>query len=225
MPVTATLINGAVNVVSGRQALVANGNYFSCTNPTTGTGVAFLVTTAFSATAQGFIVVQNKNPAGGKSIYFDRLSMIQTATAPVATAIRGEVFNETGVVVGTTAVSTIVPVQLNTAGGQSTGAVVQAFATGGITIPAAVGTRVLQGQFFGSCGVQVVKDITVIDFGADGLTLPSRGGAAARATDTGLVTISAPPVVVAPGTTSWINLWGFGTNIPTFEWNFNYIEL
>jgi hypothetical protein len=225
MPVTATLINGAINVVSGRQALAAAGAYYSCTNATIGTGVAYAAVSAWSATANGFLVVQNKNPSGGKSIYFDRLQMIQTATAPVATAIRGEVYNETGIVVGTTAVVTTVPVQINTAGGQATGAVVQSFNAGAITIPAAVGTRVVQGQFFASCGVQVVKDITIIDFGTDGPALPVRGGAAARATDTGLVTGYGPPVVVAPGTTSWINLWGFATNAPTFEWVFTYVEL
>lgn len=225
MAVTATLINGAINVVSGRQALAAAGAYYSVTNATIGTGVAYATVSAFSATANGLIVVQNKNPAGGKSIYFDRLQMIQTATAPVATAIRGEVFNETGVVVGTTAVVTAVPVQINTAGGQATGAVVQTFNAGAITIPAAVGTRVCQGQFMIACGVQVAKDVTIVDFGADGVATPHGGQTAARATDTATLTGICNPIIVAPGTTSWINLWGFATNAPTWEYNFTYVEL
>jgi hypothetical protein len=222
MATNAIVLNGQIGLPTSRQLLAAAGAYFTVNNPTQGTAVAFLVGTTTSATAQGMFVIQNK---GTKNIYLDRLELFQTATAPVGTSLRFEVYNETGIVVGTTAVTTITPVQINTAAAQGTGAVVQAFATGGITIPAAVGVRVLQGIANVACGVQVVKDTVIVDFGADGVATAHGGATAARATDSARLTGQTNPIIIAPGTTSWINSWGYGTNIPSFEYQLSYIEL
>lgn len=205
--------------------LAANGGYFSVTNPTPGTAIAWATITAFSATANGLFVVQN---TGNKNIYLDYLYLRQTATAPATTSsLNIDVWNETGLVTGTTAVATRTPVGVNTGSTQVTGAVVQSFAAGAITIPAAVGTRRLQAVASIPTGITVAQDSFRFDFGADGPGMAKVGLTAARAADPSASCGSAPPIVVAPNTTSWINAWWVGqaTNVPSFEFNLTYFEL
>lgn len=205
--------------------LAANGGYFSVTNPTSGTAIAWATLTAFSATANGLFLVQN---TGAKNIYLDYLWLKQTATAPTGTlSLNFEVFNETGLVTGTGNVATRVPVGVNTGTTQVTGAVVQSFAAGAITIPAAVGTRRLQAIGSIATGVTVAHDTFRIDFGSDGPGVSRTGLTAARATDPAEMCTSMAPIVVAPNTSSWINAWWVtqAANIPSLEFNLTYFEL
>lgn len=222
------VLNGQVGLLSSHNLLAAGGALFSVNTPSPGTGVAYAQLTSFSATANGLFVISNNNSAnGGKNIILDRLSLFETAAVATGTAISFEVYNETGIVAGTTAVATRTPVQINTGSGysQTTGAVVQAFSAGAITIPAAVGTRRLQGQAWIPVGVNVVKDNYVLDFGIDGPTQSRTGLTAARATDTARCVGAMNPIIIAPQTTSWINCWGLGTSTPSFEYNLTYFEV
>ncbi len=128
-------------------------------------------------------------------------------------------FNETGVVAGTTAVITRTPVQVNQGFAQTFPGTVQAFNAGAITIPAAVGTRVLQGQGWIPVGVNVVKDSYSMEFGSDAPQASKPGLTAVRSTDTGRHCGQMNSVVIPPGTTSWINCWGLGSSAPSFEYN------
>jgi hypothetical protein len=226
MPVPGTVVlNGQFALLSQRQVLAANGSYFAVTNPTPGTAIAYANVVAFSATANGLFVVQN---TGAKSIYLDYLYLRQTATAPTGTlSLNFDVWNETGLVAGTTAVATRTPVGINTGLVQTTGAVVQSFAAGAITIPAAVGTRRLQAIASIPTGVTVAHDSFRVDFGADGPGAARTGLTAARATDPATMCASAPPILVASGTTSWINMWWVtsAVNIPSFEFCLTFYEL
>lgn len=229
MGTNAIVLNGQISLLSNQQSLAANGALYTVTTPSPGTGVAYAQLTAFSATANGLFVISNGNAAvGGKSIYLQRLDLFETAAVATGTALSFEVYNETGIVAGTTAVATRTPVQINTGSsgpGQSTGATVQAFSAGAITIPAAVGTRRLQAQFWIPTGVNVIKDSISIDFGSDGLAAAKTGLTAARATDTARLTGQCPAIVIAPQTTSWINMWGWGTSTPSFEYCLTYAEV
>ena len=228
MPAINTLLNGSINVVSGRQALAANGNYFICTNPTPGTAVAYANQTAFSATANGLFAFANTNPVGGKSCYLDRIRLLQTATAPTGGLVtRFEVISETGIVAMTGNVATRTPVNVNTGTANSTGITVQSFAAGAATVPAAVGTR--RTIFPGSVasGVDVAHTSWTLEFGADGSAVGTTALTAARATAAADLVTYAPPVVVAPNTTVWINLWGItpAANVPSYEFAVMYAEL
>lgn len=205
--------------------LAANGGYFSVTNPTPGTAIVWATLTAFSATANGLFLVQN---TGAKNIYLDYLWLKQTATAPTGTlSLNFEVFNETGLVSGTGNVATRTPVGVNTGASQVTGAVVQSFAAGAITIPAASGTRRLQAIGSIATGVTVAHDTFRIDFGSDGPGVSRTGLTAARATDPAEMCTSMAPIVIAPNTTSWINAWWVtqAANVPSLEFNLTYFEL
>ena len=222
---TAFVLNGNVGIVTSRQLIAGNSAYFVVTNPTAGTAITAAAQTGFSATANGLFLIQN---TGQKTIYLDYLSLILTGTAPTATTVmRFEVFNETGLVTGTSNVATRTPVGLNTGGTQATGAIVQSFSAGQITIPAAVGTRRLQSVIALPTSLGVTGDNYVIQFGADGTPAGAGAITAARATAPARLVASAPPVVIAPNTTSWINNWWLtqATNAASYEFELTFAEL
>lgn len=216
-------VNGAVNLLSSQQTMAAGGNLFSVNCQTPGTAIAYAALTAFSATANGLFVIANP---GSRNIYLNRLELFQTAAVATGTTWSFEAYNETGIVAGTTAVITRTPIAVN-GPSAATQAVVQAFNAGAITIPAAASgaTRKLQGQWWLPIGVNVVKDVYTIDFGSDAPAASKTGLTAARATDTARCTAQAPAIVIAPNTTSWINLWGCGTAAPSFEYQLTYTEI
>ena len=217
------------SVLSPWQQLVNAGKCFIVTNPTPGTAVAHANKTSFSATANGLFVIANNNPSGsGVNIYLQQLVMVQTATAPTGTLVQHyEVYNETGIVTGTTAVGTRTPVNLNPASTNTTNATVQSFVTGAITIPAAVGSRRLMAVHTVATGVTVIHDTFILNFGADGASVAKNGGAAARATDAATIVSTLPAVCIAPQTTSWINQWWVtaAANVPSYEFALTYAEL
>jgi hypothetical protein len=217
------ILNGQISLLSQRQAIAESGEMYVVNCQTPGTAIAYAALTSFSATANGLFVIANNNSAGGKKIYLDRLELFQTAAVATGTTWSFEAYNETGIVAGTTAVITRTAVNVNN-GGVATRATVQAFNAGAITIPAAVGTRTLVGQWWLPIGVNVVKDVYTVDFGSDGPAGPKNGGAAARATDVARCVAQGPAIVIPPQSTTWINLWGCGTSAPSFEYNLTYIE-
>lgn len=224
----AVVINGVVGFPSARQQMALAGKYFTVTNPTIGTPVVGATITAWSATANGMFVIQNGAPAGGPSIVLDSMYLRLRSTAPTGTlTMQWECYNETGIVTGTTAVTTRTPVQNNTGLAQTTVATVQAFAAGAITIPAAVGTRRLQDTAVITTGVAVDGDTYGLTFGWDAGPGLKNGGAAARATDTAQTWGAMGPIIIAPQTTSWLNMWWLtqAANVPSWEYRLSYFEL
>lgn len=221
------VLNGTIGTLSQQQLQARKGALWVVNCQTIGTAIAYAQLTSFSATANGLFVIYNGNSiASGKHIYLNRLELFQTAAVATGTTWSFEAYNETGQVAGTTAVITRTPIQVNqrAAGAQVTGAVVQAFNAGAITIPAAVGTRILQGQGWIPIGVNVVKDVYTMDFGSDAPAAGKTGLTAARATDVARLTGQMPAVIIPPQTTSWLNMWGCGSATPSFEYNLTYTE-
>lgn len=228
MPSTAFVLNGQVGYPSARQFLAASGKYFLVTNPTIGTPVVGATITAWSATANGMFVISNGSASGGPNVILDRLIMRMRSTAPTGTLTQQwEAYNETGIVAGTTAVTTRTPVQVNTGMSQTTVATVQAFAAGAITIPAAVGTRRQVGSATLTTGVGIDGDTYELQFGMDGVAGSKNGGAAVRATDTAHIVANMDPIVIAPQTTTWLNMWWLtqAANVPSWEYALSYYEL
>lgn len=221
------VLNGQVGSLSSRQIIAQSGKYFTVSEPTAGTAVVGATITAWSATANGLFVIANTAPSGGPDVILDFLRLRLRSTAPTGTlSMNFEVYNETGIVAGTTAVVSQTPVQVNTGKAQTSIATVQSFAAGCITIPAAVGTRRLQGSTSLATGVAVDNDVYVLQFGADGVWPSKNGGAAARATDPAVIVGGFAPVVIAPQTTSWINMWWLtqAANVPSWTYSLGFFE-
>ena len=228
MPNTAFVLNGQIGYPSNRQLIAASGKYFLVTNPTIGTPVVGATITAWSATANGMFVLANGAAVGGPSIILDRLVLRLRSTAPTGTLTQQwEAYNEIGIVTGTTAVTTRTPIQVNTSISQTSVATCQAFAAGAITIPAAVGTRRQVGSATISTGLGIDGDTYILTFGMDGAPQQKNGGAATRATDTASIVGSMDPIVIAPQTTTWLNMWWLtqATNVPSWEYALSWYEL
>lgn len=227
-PNTSLVLNGQIGFPSSRQMLAAAGKWFVITNPTIGTPVVGATITAWSATANGMFVISNGAPAGGPNIVLDSLTLRLRSTAPTGTLTQQwECYNETGIVAGSGNVTTRTPVQNNTGLAQTSVATAQAFAAGAITIPAAVGTRRLQDTAVITTGLGIDGDTYVLTFGADGPQQQKNGGAAVRATDTAQIVGCMGPIVIAPQTTSWLNMWWLtqAANVPSWEYNLRWFEL
>lgn len=222
------VINGnVINTLSQQQQAAKQGSLWVVNCQTPGTAIAYATPTSFSATANGLFVIYNgESEDSGLNVHLHRLELFQTAAVATGTTWSFEAYNETGHVVGTTAVITRTPIQVNQGAGQSqsTSVIVQAFNAGAITIPAlAAGqTRNLVGQGWIPIGVNVVKDVYTLDFGSDAPAGGKTGLTAARATDVGRLTGQMPAVIIPPQTTTWLNLWGCGTSAPSFEYNLTY---
>lgn len=224
----AIVVNGQIGLTSSRASLALSGKYFTVTNPTIGTPVVGATITAWSATANGMFVIRNTAASGGPSIVLDNLLLRLRSTAPTGTlTMQWEAYNESGQVAGTTAVTTRTPVQVNTGLPQTTVAIVQAFAAGAITIPAAVGTRYLQDTATLTTGLGIDGDTYELQFGQDGVAGSKNGGAATRATDTAHIVGSMGPIIVAPNTTTWLNMWWLtqAANVPSWEYRLGYYEV
>ncbi len=222
------VLNGSLAFPSGRQALSGIGKYFTVTNPTIGTPVVGTNLTSWSATANGLFLIRNTSTGSGPTIYVDRFYLRERATAPTGTLVMNfEAYNETGQVTGTGNVTTRTPIQPNQSLAQTTVAQVQAFAAGAITIPAAVGTRVLQDTASISTGAAADGDVYVIQCGQDGSASSKAGLTAVRSTsDTARIVGDMGPILVAPNTTTWFNMWWItaGANTPSWEYGFSYFE-
>ena len=224
MSASAVVLNGSISPLSSQEALAQSGNLFVVNCQTPGTAIAYAALTSFSATANGLFVIANNNAPGGKNIWLKRLDLFQTASVATGTTWSMEAYNESGIVAGTTAVITRTPVNVKP-GGAAPLATVQAFNAGAITIPAASGTRVLQGQAWLPIGVNVAKDVYTIDFGSDAPAAAKTGLTAARATDVARCVAQMNAICIPPQTTSWLNLWGCGTSAPSFEYNLIFAEV
>lgn len=228
MPGSSIVLNGTIGFPSNRQILAMNGNYFVATNPTPGTAIAYALKTGFSATANGLFSISNGNQAGGANIILDRLRLTQTATAPTGTLYMGyEVYTETGTVAISTAAAAVTPQNVNASKSSLSAATVTFFSAGAGTVPAAVGTRRLVDCGKVPTGVTVLGDTFVWDFGGDAAVSGKAGLTAARATDLAMIVTNASPVIVAPGTSAYMNLWWVtaAANTPSFEFQLGWAEI
>ena len=226
MASTALVVNGQISLLKPRAALVAAGSGYNVTNPTPGTAIVYATQSSYSATANGMFCISNANGVGGKNIVLDQLTLLQTATAPTGTLVaRFEVVSETGIVAMTGNVATRTPLNLLSSSFAPTNATVQSFAAGAATVPAAAGTRKILAQIAVDCGVSVIHDKWVLDFGGD--ASGTAGLTAARATAPATIVTAAPQIIIWPQSSAWINGWTLtgATNVPAYEFALTYFEI
>lgn len=222
----AFVLNGQVGLQASRQQLAAAGKYFVCTNPTPGTGILYGTSAAYSATANGMFSIGNSNALGGASIYLDYLSLLLTLPPTATTQMRFEVVLESTVQALSAGNAARTPVNVNGYFPNTTGAVVNSFQGASGTVPATAGTRRIVALGAIETNLGITGDNYVLQFGGDPVGGVS-GLTAVRATAQARVVGSCAPVVIAPQTSAYIQMWWLtqATNGPTFEWELTYAEL
>lgn len=187
---------------SGNQALADEGSYFLVANLTPGTGLATIATpTAFVATSP-FLIIQNNEPAGGKSIVLDFIKLVCTAPGTAGTALHAtsviDLVNSRYSSGATLIVNATGPTggQLsNPKSGVGGSTTVVAVAGPLVATAASLQARLLEPDMILKAAIPAVNDQYVIKFGGTDLP-PSAVGLIGHA-----------PVVIDPGHAFLLHLW------------------
>lgn len=198
----------------------ASGTYFTATNPTPGTGIAFAVTTGYSATAGAFMCFKNNSTAAqNKIVVLDYIKLITTVVpASANSASFAFVLDTPSSNRWTSGGTAITPVNPN--GNDSSASLVQLYAGALTTAAAGLSARIVaRGNLRGV--IPTVYDEYVIDFGG------SMGGSVASAAASGRIVVNAPPIVISPQSFGLLHLWfpSNATTPGTFEFETGWAEV
>lgn len=197
------------------------GSLLVATNPTVGTGLAWVAAqVAYSATAPNFLIT-NTQPAGGKNIQLRCLKLIATAAGTAATVWHyAALLDVANRALTTDNTAVITPVSPN--GGIALGSGLprinaQSSTNASVLAAASAAGRIVARGALG--GLNVVGDVFSILFGQNtGLTGPLT--AAEGATQSGSRTACSPPVIIAPGGCLSLHFWSPSSSasfVPEFE--------
>lgn len=185
-----------------RNALADEGSYYVCQNPTIDTTVAYGVIAAYATLTPAFLIANSALP-GGRSIFLDFIKLLVTVAPASATNWKYLVEVDSTQRVSTPPTGGVSRSVLNSNPGIANDfeGAVWAF-TGGtvLTVMAASAGRVVaHGRWAQS--IPIVLDEMVLKFG--------QGDTDANAVTTvGRRTASAPPVVIPPGCSAAIHMYG-----------------
>lgn len=219
------VVNGSVGSFFSRQQVASAGNYFVATNPTPGTAIQYDLITSYSATADGFCVINNNNPIGSNiNCYPDYLKFHMTGTAPTGTTVM-EMAVFTDVVASCTPSAgsvTYTPNNTNTGSTKVSNCTVY-LPTGGaaMTIPAASASRKLVGRTSIPTSLGITGDTYLLQFGGNFGDLGGEGGGTAvRATAAARLACQTTPVELTPGYGVIVLMWWLtqAANKPQFEY-------
>lgn len=188
-----------VRDISPDQFAIADlGQYFAANNAQTGIATA-AAPTAFSAT-NPFLVVVNKDASGGKNIYLDFVTLVNTApgTAGASLQVAVALDNTNRYTSGGTDITANI---VNTNGNVGNKSIAQVVA-GNITAAAATGNvRNVVGNRYLKGAIPVAGDEYTLKFG--GVDAPS----AIQISTISKVEINVPKIVVPPGWTALVHIW------------------
>jgi hypothetical protein len=211
----------SLSLVPTKHLLADEGSYWSITNPTAGTGVAFAQVVAFSATSALFAIF-NANKAGGARSYLDTLRLILTGTAPATT-----VSMEFSVVLDAVGASRLPsagflkqqPLNTNGDDGTTPATQVYAFTAAALTVPTAVNPSIVARPHIAT-GLGITGDEYIVQFGSADHVTSTGPTTAVRASTPSRMATHAPPVIIAPQQWCILHMWWLTgtTNVPNFEY-------
>jgi hypothetical protein len=214
------------NIWNRDQGIVDEGTYFVATNTTIGTGIATTTSVvddgnsgATSAQTRPLMIIQNGYSAGSTnpSIYPISLKLLVTA-APTSATYWQMALRLDPIVRYTSGGSTITPVNVNgNLGGNSRAAIY----FGAITAAASSSTARVIANSMVNPTIPVVKDTMIVQFGNSSGDVPYINAATVNTTKV----INCPPVVIPPGYSLVVEMWGASNAAaPAFEFQFDYVE-
>ena len=214
------------NIWNRDQGIVDEGSYFVATNPTVLTGIATTTSVvddgnsgATSAQTRPLMIIQNGYAAGqnNPNIYPIGLKLLVTA-APTSAAFWQMSMRLDSIQRYTSGGSTITPVNPNGATGANSRALIY---FGAITAAAASSAARLVANAMVNPTIPVVKDTIMLSFGSPSSDVSYVNAATVNTTKV----ISVPPVVIPPGFSLVIGMFGTSNAAaPSFEFQFDYVE-
>lgn len=206
------------SIFPGDYAAADEGSYYSAwLGATANTAVA--VTTQALGTTSPHMIVYNQNPAGGYNIYMRSIKLrITTATTGITSVYHVGVLTPTA----PTTLGTILngPLNVNSSSGTTSRAAIY----GGVNVaptPGATARIVHTGPVVGI--IPIVLDSWIFAFGE-----PVAAGNMLQeaVTTTKIITVSIPPVIIAPQWYYTFGLWGpsWAASAPSYTYDVSFIE-
>jgi hypothetical protein len=204
-------------------AYADEGSYFTASlGATANTAVA--VTTQALGTSSPHIVIQNTSPAGGYNLYLRSIKLrITTATTGITNVNHVGVLNpnpQAFTTLGT--VFTAGPANANAASGTTSRALIYGGVNVCTTQASSSGSRIVHTGPVTSI-IPIVLDQWIFDFGG------GTGGnsfGTVISTTTSFISVSCPPVIIAPQWFYTFGLWGtsWAASAPSYLMDVGYIE-
>lgn len=202
-----------VPITLGTYGIADEGSYFKATNPTPGTGIAAAITAAYSATA-AYINVRNTDAAGGKRMYFDYLTLLNTVVPATSTSVQLVVtIDNPGTARYASGGSLIAGVNANM---DDTTASVANIHAGAVVLNAASGSARMISRGVLKGAIPVVNDTLMIQFGNAGNIGGALTGGPIGVTD------DVGPVVVGPQQDLNVHIYYPGNATTAGQWEFEF---
>jgi hypothetical protein len=190
------------------------GDYWTTTNPTPGSALAYNVQAAFSSVTP-FLYLFNSASAGGVSVYLDYIKIIVTTAAASGTrAYYALIADQAARTLTTDHTSALTPAGPNQATANAAASVLtvnaQNSATASVIAAASSAARLVGRGSLG--GATVAGDELIIDFGSNGPF--AYNGATAAIVNPSCQTSGTAPVILDPQACLMVALW-FPNNVTT----------
>lgn len=200
--------------VNSKHQYADEGIYFSATNPTPGSAIAFAVN-ASSDFTKSFMLFKNTAASGGKRMYLDYVKVLPTTAPASATSMQFAIQVDTAGVNRYTSGGTTVS-GINVNGDSDTTSVGQViYATSAVITTAAAGPNVrLVSRGVARSVIPAVLDEIVIQFGGLADAGSSSGTTAGRSA------VTAPPIIVGPQEFAVLNVWFPSNAITALSYEF-----
>lgn len=209
---------GVLPLMTGQLGAGYSGAYYTGCNPTPGTAIATTTSiTAFTAISPVICMYNSDIASTGRDIILDFLSMriVQVPTS----ATEWEFAWVTDQTDRWTSGGTLVaPTNVNTRIANQS---INRYRFGAIVAPAASGNVRIHSRGLVRDQIPVILDTTTFRFGSD-----SEGGSFAPSTGNIHQGITLPPLVIGPGHSALLYLWGTSNGAaPTWEFTTGWLEI
>jgi hypothetical protein len=210
------------------QELAEEGSFFTASNATPGTGVAYALTTAFNDTTGAmFVLKNNAKVKTGKRVRMHYLRLALTAAPTATVSMEFAVKTDDNSREPTAGATQQSPVNVNHDDTTGSDTMLYSFNGAGVTVPASSKTARLVARTRIPTSLGIVGDEYGVAFGGmDPAAFGYAGLTAARAVAVARLWAHAAPVIIGPQQWAVIYMWWLtaATAAPSFEWEFGLSE-
>jgi hypothetical protein len=209
-------------IFAGDYAAADEGSYYTAwLGATASTAVA--VTTQALGTSSPHIVIQNVNPAGGYNMYLRSIKLrVTTATTGITSVYHVGVLNPNPAAFTTTGTALNGPTNVNSNSGTTSRNLIWGGVNVCTTQASSPGSRIVHTGPVTSI-IPIVLDQWMFSFGDAAV---GNAFGTVIGTTTSFISVSCPPVIIAPGWFYSFGLWGpsWAASAPSYTYDVAFIE-